>query len=533
MVLGSRPPVFKPMLSGRFHDRVPRYVAKPGVSMNQDVMEQVLRCTSLPTLPAVAVEVLELTDNPDVSLAQLARVIQNDQGLAAKVIRIVNSSFYGMRHKCATIHQAMAMLGLSTVKSLALGFSLVTCLEEHQAEGFDYVAYWRRQLYGAIGAREAAHRAMPKFENEAFLGGLFQDIGMIALYSTLGPIYAELLRESGPSHRGLAPRELAALEAQHPDVGALLAARWKLPPSLVAPIKYHERPTAAPAEWAGIVRCVAIGGLVHDVLTDSDPKPAFAELRERSLEWLEMGPAEVDSMVDASASSTRALASILRLNTGTFPDTESILEQAKARAASAVVQADSTEPDDIRLQSLVADSDTHDPLTGALQRRSFEHVLDGLFEAASTSGNPLALVQVHIDDFTRRACEFGQARADDILAAAGAIIMERLEPVGASVCRWARDTFAFALMGVNVRRVGELVGMIRHDLAGGGLMWAADVGDVRQVRVTISIGAATLDASTRNVLTRRQQLVSASMQAVAACRSAGGDCFRTFIRQAA
>ncbi len=506
--------------------------AAPGVNMNQDVLEQVLGCPSLPTLPAVAVQVLELTENPDVSLTELARVIQNDQGLASKILRTVNSSFYGMRHKCATIQQAMAMLGLSTVKSLALGFSLVSSLSEHQAEGFDYITYWRRQLFSAVGAKEAAHRAMPRFENEAFLGGLFQDIGMVAMYVAMGPSYGKIIRECGPSHRSLVKHELATLEVQHPDVGALIAARWKLPQALVSPIKYHERPTAAPGEWAPIVRCVAFGGLLHNLLTDEDPVPAMDDLRARAAEWLEIPPSEIESLVEAVAVATKQLASTLRLDTGPVPDTQAILERAQARAAT--VAAESQAPaDDDRLHSLVADSDTHDPLTGTMQRGAFENVLEGMFQQAVASGNPLSLVQVHLDGFTSRAAEFGAARADDVLTAVSTLILERLESLGVSVARWGRDTFAFALIGVNVRRLSEIIAEIRRDIEGGHLSWSEPGTAQRDTRVTVSIGSATVDATTRTTLTRKQQLVCAAMQAVAACRDAGGNCHRAFSRQAA
>ena len=97
--------------------------------MNQDVLERILQCQTLPSLPAVAIRILELTSDLNVSIAELARTIENDQGLTAKILRTVNSSFYGLRKPCPTIHQAVVILGLSAVKSLALGFSLVTSIK--------------------------------------------------------------------------------------------------------------------------------------------------------------------------------------------------------------------------------------------------------------------------------------------------------------------------------------------------------------------------------------------------------------------
>ena len=94
------------------------------------VLEEILSCPNLPSLPAVALRVIELTSNVNVSLKELAETIQNDQGLATKILKTVNSSFYGLRQRCSTIDKAIVMLGLSPVKSLALGFSLVESIDD-------------------------------------------------------------------------------------------------------------------------------------------------------------------------------------------------------------------------------------------------------------------------------------------------------------------------------------------------------------------------------------------------------------------
>ena len=91
--------------------------------MDGQTLEKVLACPRLPSLPAVALRVIELTSDPNVQMRRLAETIQNDQGLATKILRTVNSPFYGLVKKCSPIHQAQLMLGLNGVKTLALGFS--------------------------------------------------------------------------------------------------------------------------------------------------------------------------------------------------------------------------------------------------------------------------------------------------------------------------------------------------------------------------------------------------------------------------
>jgi HD-like signal output (HDOD) protein len=272
--------------------------------MNEELLEQILSCPALPSLPAVAVRVVELTQRPDASLDDLAATIQNDQALAAKVLKTVNSSFYGLRMRCSTINQALVMLGMSTVKSLALGFSLVSSVPNDTGDEFDLTAYWRRGLYTAVAARCIADAAGKVYADEAFLGGLLQDIGMMAMHQALGERYDKLAAAAGP-HRRLAKAELAELDVQHADIGAMLTERWKFPPELVLPVKYHERPTAAPAEHADIVRCVGLGNMAHDVLTDADPGPALRRFQIHAQLWFGMGPDESEALLTRIAAGAR------------------------------------------------------------------------------------------------------------------------------------------------------------------------------------------------------------------------------------
>ena len=121
--------------------------------MNSEYLEKVLSCPRLPSLPAVAMRVLELTADDNVNLKELAVTISNDQALATKVLKTVNSSFYGLRKPCSTINQAIIMLGLSAVKTLALGFSLVSTLAKFEGLDFDLQSYWRRALLSGIGGK--------------------------------------------------------------------------------------------------------------------------------------------------------------------------------------------------------------------------------------------------------------------------------------------------------------------------------------------------------------------------------------------
>ncbi|MCR9076926.1 MAG: HDOD domain-containing protein, partial [bacterium] len=185
-----------------------------------------MMCPNLPSLPAVAVRLLELTSDPDVAMSDIAKLVQQDQALAAKVLKTVNSSFYGLSSPCSSIDRAMGYLGLNTVKSLVLGFSLVETTKSVESD-FDLESHWRRAIVGATGARIIAKRIGGLDPEDAFTASLFQDMGMLAFFMSLRDEYVASL--AGVSHNNLCGQELEVFGFDHTRVGSELALRWKLP----------------------------------------------------------------------------------------------------------------------------------------------------------------------------------------------------------------------------------------------------------------------------------------------------------------
>src|SRR4051794_25454053 len=103
--------------------------------MNEQLVQKIRICPNLPSLPAIAVQVLELAQQAGVDLAEIARIISKDPALSSKILRTVNSSFYGRSQNVSTISHALVILGLQSVKTLVLGFSLVSNLSKNKSKG--------------------------------------------------------------------------------------------------------------------------------------------------------------------------------------------------------------------------------------------------------------------------------------------------------------------------------------------------------------------------------------------------------------
>jgi diguanylate cyclase (GGDEF)-like protein len=490
--------------------------------MNAETLESILSCQSLPSLPAVAVKVIDLTSNPNVRLEELAATIQNDQALSAKVLRTVNSSFYGLRQRCATIQRAMVLLGLGPVKTLALGFSLVSATNGKDGDGFDYKAYWRRGLFTATAARCIAEEKGFAWADEAFLAGLLQDVGMIAMHRSLGAQYARVLAEAGVDHRALVKCELSAFEVQHPDIGAMLCQRWKLPDDLVVPVKYHERPTAAPKAYTDVVRCVGLANGVHDALSDPDPLPAIRRIMANAQHWFGLTSDRVDALLKRTAEAGKEMGRLFSLDVGAAPDAEQLvaLAQQKMVDLSRVTPFESSLP--MGIDALVVNPTDIDPLTGVIGRGGFDSAMRKAFEVSTNSGEVVTVIAVSLDGLG--GLTDGAEASDDVLITAAALLRKHLDPCGGVVCRLGGPMFAGLVIGTGHTATLAAAEEFRAEMSAASERWAASKRLTK--RIGASIGVASRDPKSASQPGTPQELLSEAAKQVQASRAAGGNAVR-------
>lgn len=199
------------------------------------------------TLPAVALKLLELTNQADVPAAELRACLEQDPALTSKVLRVVNSSLFGLSRKVADLHQAVALLGVKPLKLLVLGFSLPDAIFAGIAH--DVLArYWKVTLTRALAAREVSERVWRRGGDETFIIGLLADLGLLALVQCLGSPYVTFARRAWEAESDLAALEQRALGFDHRQLTVKLLDTWGLPEGIVAalrPLDPHAPPPSA------------------------------------------------------------------------------------------------------------------------------------------------------------------------------------------------------------------------------------------------------------------------------------------------
>lgn len=191
----------------------------------------------LPSLPVVVLELLSSMDQDDTDVHVLAQKIELDQALAAKTLRIANSSFYGMQSKVTSIPQAVSVLGFHSIRTVVTACALTSSFAP-VAGGFDFQAFWRHSLATAIAARLLAPHLGVNPET-AFTAGLLHDLGTLVLVTRF-PAEHALVRSYRQAHDcPMAEAELAIIGIDHAQVGSALAAYWKFPVAIQQAVADH------------------------------------------------------------------------------------------------------------------------------------------------------------------------------------------------------------------------------------------------------------------------------------------------------
>ena len=219
------------------------------IHIDRNVFQQTLekKLADLPPLPTVVMRIMETVNNPDTSAESLNQLISMDPGLSTKVLRIVNSSYYGFPKRVSTITHAVVILGFNTVRNLVLGVSAFGLLtQKSMPYGLDRTKFWEHSVATAVGSSVLAKKRLAKVRNaadEAFIGGLLHDIGSLFLDSYFPVQYAVAMAFASRESKSSAESEQLVLGIDHMTVGRKIAEYWNFPPHLVAMMGSHHDPT--------------------------------------------------------------------------------------------------------------------------------------------------------------------------------------------------------------------------------------------------------------------------------------------------
>jgi putative nucleotidyltransferase with HDIG domain len=233
----------------------------------QQFRAEVIARRNLPTIPTVLTRILQLVDGESASGRDLIEVIEHDQALTGKMLRLANSAFFGQSRRVATIPRAVVLLGFSTVRNLALGVKVWDALGGGVSRA-RLEELWAHAVAVALAAKMLATRLRAGDPDEAFTAGLLHDTGRLVMAMRLKEEYWVAVGGATES-QPVETIENATFGVDHAEVGGWLLEAWNLPPAIIDAVRQHHGNLARPG----------VGGL----LTIADRLVAWTDLETGAL----------------------------------------------------------------------------------------------------------------------------------------------------------------------------------------------------------------------------------------------------------
>lgn len=256
------------------------------MELSEQNIEKMLE--DIPTFSRSVVRILELTADINSSTKDLVEQITNDPILTAKVLKLVNSAYFGLSREVSSIQQSIVYVGINTIKNLALTVAAIGSLPDKNSAGLNMSHYWLHSLVTASVAKLVAqNRKVPQKDiSNYFISGLLHDIGQIIFSHAQPEAYKQILEEAKLGEKSLFELEEEVFGINHARIGAMLARKWQLPGDMVIAISEHHNPDCTEGDES-LNKIIFIANQLARNLEDEETRISRLEdLPENCQQWL-------------------------------------------------------------------------------------------------------------------------------------------------------------------------------------------------------------------------------------------------------
>ena len=238
---------------------------------------------SMPAFPKSVQQVLQLADDINCNPRELVRVVEHDPVLTGRMLRVVNSAYFGLSRRISSVKEALAFIGLNTLKNVALTLAAVGALPKENEAGLETDKFLTRALAVGATSRWLASRSGlgARETDRAFLAGLLHDFGLIVLALHRPQTYRAVMEEQTSKERTIYEIEMDTMGTNHFELGALVAEKWKLEVKIAETIRHHRTPMNDDVQRTALMDCLwAAVSLVAEIdgeTTVEDVPETFAD----------------------------------------------------------------------------------------------------------------------------------------------------------------------------------------------------------------------------------------------------------------
>ena len=322
----------------------------------------------LPSPKGVALAVLELSRRENATLGEVARVVQTDPALSGRLIKLANTASQIAR-PVVSVQEAVVRQGMSSVRQLALGFSLLDQYRSGICVGFDYQAYWSHSLLMGLAMQALGARVRSAASDELFICGLLAQIGQLALATAYPSEYSGVLAAwQADRTQSLLALERAQLETDHTELGIVMMADWGLPRVFTDPLAHYEDPEhagfASDSRSNSLMLVLRLSHLLADYgLATADKRPRLAQQWIKQAEAIDIAPETAGGFIDKVTASWREWGELLKIPTAALPPFEDISQgqsdTGEEKLPLRIVVADGDAANRRRIMTLLVEDSAH------------------------------------------------------------------------------------------------------------------------------------------------------------------------------
>lgn len=441
--------------------------------------EKIWSSDQLPTLPAVAVKLLDLSKNPDTDIKEVIDTIKADPAITAKILKASNSSFFGLRSECKGIERAVPLLGTMVVTSLALSFSLSESAITQGPLKSRFDAYWKQSIIQSAAAELLATKSGNDLKYDSFLIGLLQDIGHLAMLRSIPTDLLSVLEQAEKEQREPAEVESAELGINHTEVGVKMMERWQLSEQFQTAIQHHHDSVAQLKSLEShpdfnLITIIATSAAIGDYFCSANSGLALQKLQDLTSEFYNMPHDDLHGFLEQVQSRFEEAAQIFAVN---MDDIESPFEimakaneqlvqmtmkaqvdttQAFARQAVIEEQKNKLESENKQLQSKAI----HDPLTKTYNRSYFNENFEKELYSCSRAAQPIGIIFSDIDRFKNLNDTYGHQFGDLVLQRVAKVASESTRRSDV-FCRYGGEEFVIMVNNPSENGIRDLAERLR------------------------------------------------------------------------
>lgn len=237
----------------------------------------------LGSLPSIVYRVFDVMDESNSTAAQIGRVINDDPALTARLLKLVNSPFYGFSAKVDTVYRAVALIGHKELRSVVVAASAINVFDGIPSDLVSMPMFWKRSLSTAVVARVLAAFKREKEIERYFIAGLLHDIGSLLLYLQQPEQMTQALQMQQSEGISLSVAEKQVLGYGHAEVGGALLKKWNLPPVICGSVNFQETPLKAPESERSSAWLIHLARAIVDHHIEHDPQLAEGAVIDLSI----------------------------------------------------------------------------------------------------------------------------------------------------------------------------------------------------------------------------------------------------------